>query len=124
VSSDAAYSVTLKKLQKALSLELVTADDEDRLENILVTSPEVNRPGLQLVGYLEYFGTDRIQMIGKVYSRLDEFFKCGFPCMVVARGLEVLTKEIAERTREHGVLVEVFGEGILILGESPQACGG
>jgi len=66
VSSDAAYSVTLKKLQKALSLELVTADDEDRLENILVTSPEVNRPGLQLVGYLEYFGTDRIQMIGKV----------------------------------------------------------
>jgi len=38
VSSDAAYSVTLKKLQKALSLELVTADDEDRLENILVTS--------------------------------------------------------------------------------------
>lgn len=105
MSSDAAYSVTLKKLQKALSLELVTADDEDRLENILVTSPEVNRPGLQLVGYLEYFGTDRIQMIGKVetsylagltseerYSRLDEFFKCGFPCMVVARGLEVFRK--------------------------------
>lgn len=163
MSSDAAYSVTLKKLQKALSLELVTADDEDRLENILVTSPEVNRPGLQLVGYLEYFGTDRIQMIGKVetsylagltseerYSRLDEFFKCGFPCMVVARGLEVfpemlevsrkygipifrtkettsrvlsalisyLNVELAERTREHGVLVEVFGEGILILGES------
>lgn len=163
MSSDAAYSVTLKKLQKALSLELVTADDEDRLENILVTSPEVNRPGLQLVGYLEYFGTDRIQMIGKVetsylagltseerYSRLDEFFKCGFPCMVVARGLEVFPEmlevsrkygipifrtkettsrvlsalisyfnvELAERTREHGVLVEVFGEGILILGES------
>jgi len=92
VSSDAAYSVTLKKLQKALSLELVTADDEDRLENILVTSPEVNRPGLQLVGYLEYFGTDRIQMIGKVetsylagltseerYSRLDEFLNVDFP---------------------------------------------
>ncbi len=143
-------------------MELIT-NDEDRLEDILITSTDVNRPGLQLVGYLEYFGTDRIQMIGKVetsylagltsmerYSRLDEFFRCGFPCMVVARGLEVfpemlevskkygipilrtndvtsrilsalisyLNVELAPRVTKHGVLVEVYGEGILILGES------
>ena len=156
------FSVTLKKIKEDFSLELVT-NDENRLEDILVTSTDVNRPGLQLVGYLEYFGTDRIQMIGKVetsylagltpkerYSRLDEFFKCGFPCMVVARGLEIfpemlevaqkygipilrtkdvtsrilsalisyLNVELAPRVTKHGVLVEVYGEGILILGES------
>jgi len=30
--------------------------------------------------------------------------------------ISYLNVELAERTREHGVLVEVFGEGILILG--------
>jgi len=34
------------------------------------------------------------------YSRLDEFFKCGFPCMVVARGLEVFPEmlEVSRNT--------------------------
>lgn len=156
------FSVTLKKIKEDFSLELIT-NDEDKMEDILITSTDVNRPGLQLVGYLEYFGIDRIQMIGKVettylagltpeerYSRLDEFFRCGFPCMVVARGLEVfpemlevakkyeipilrtndvtsrilsalisyLNVELAPRVTKHGVLIEVYGEGILILGES------
>ena len=116
-----------------------------------------------MAGYMEYFGTDRMQIIGKGetaylmqlresdrYRRLDNFFKCGFPCMVVARGLGVfpemievgkkynipvlrtddvtsrfmsgviryLNLQLAPRTSMHGVLVEVYGEGILILGES------
>jgi len=36
------------------------------------------------------------------YSRLDEFFKCGFPCMVVARGLEVFP-EMLEVSRKYGI---------------------
>ncbi len=155
------FSVTLRELMDEFQLEQIT--DCKRLEDVLVTSSDINRPGLQLVGYLQHFGTDRIQIVGKVettylsgllpeerYSRLDEFFKCGFPCMVVARGLEVfpemidvahkydipilrtyditsrflsslisyLNVQLAPRITQHGVFIEVYGEGILILGES------
>jgi HPr kinase/phosphorylase len=155
------FSVTLKEIMDEFQLEEITCCK--RLDEILVTTADINRPGLQLTGYLEYFGTDRIQIIGKGempyleqlssnerYMRLDEFFKTGFPCMVVARGLDIfqelldvgakydipvfrtnditsrfmsgliryLNLKLAPRITKHGVLVEVYGEGILILGES------
>jgi len=155
------FSVTLKELVKEFQLESITGGE--KLDEVLITTSDVNRPGLQLVGYFEYFGADRIQIIGKVetsylaglsseerYKRLDEFFRHGFPCVVVTRGLEIfpemvevskkygipilrtddvtsrfvsgviryLNVELAPRVTRHGVLVEVYGEGILILGES------
>jgi len=155
------FSVTLKQIIDEFQLECMTC--KNRIDEVAITSADVNRPGLQLAGYLEYFGTDRIQIIGKVettylaslsseerYSKLDDFFRCGFPCMVVARNLEIfkeltdvsekyeipvlrtdditsaflsaliryLNLQLAPRITKHGVLVEVYGEGILILGES------
>ena len=155
------FSVTIKEVMEEFQLEELTGCKD--YENIEISSADVNRPGLQLAGYMEYFGTDRMQIIGKGetaylmqlregdrYRRLDNFFKCGFPCMVVARGLGVfpemievgkkynipvlrtddvtsrfmsgviryLSLQLAPRTSMHGVLVEVYGEGILILGES------
>jgi HPr kinase/phosphorylase len=112
---------------------------------------------------MDFFGVDRVQIIGKVeiaylssltseerYARLDEFFSHGFPCMVVARGLEIfpemievskkykipilgtgditshfmsgliryLNVALAPRITKHAVLIEIYGEGIMILGES------
>jgi len=155
------FSVTLKEIVEEFQLEVVTASEV--LENVLVTTPDVNRPGLQLAGYLDYFGADRVQIIGKVetsylesltakerYDRLDKLFSYSFPCAVITRGLEVfpemievskkykipilrtqditsiflggliryLNVQLAPRVTRHGVLVEVYGEGILILGES------
>jgi HPr kinase/phosphorylase len=155
------FSVKLREVMEQFRLE--DASGCERLDDILITSADVNRSGLQFAGYLEYFGTDRIQIIGKGemeylitlsseerYRRLDEFFKCGFPCIVIARGMEVLPEmltvskkydipilrtgdvtsgfmsglirylnvQLAPRITKHGVLVEVYGEGILILGES------
>lgn len=155
------FSVTLREIADEFQLENVT--ECKRLDDIIITTSDVNRPGLQLIGYLEYFGTDRVQIIGKVeftylstlaaeerLRRLDDFFSCGFPCIVIARGLEVfpemmevskkydipilrtadatsrflsgliryLNVQLAPRIVKHGVLVEVYGEGILILGES------
>jgi HPr kinase/phosphorylase len=155
------FTVTLKQLMTEFGL--VDVSDCKKIEEIEVGSSDVNRPGLQLAGFMEYFGNDRIQIIGKVeisylatltpeerYAKLDAFFQCGFPCMVVARGLEVfpemvevskkheipilmtndvtsrflsgliryLNVQLAERMTKHGVFVEVYGEGILILGES------
>lgn len=155
------FSVPLRELMEEFHLEDVS--ESEKIDDILITTSDVNRPGLQLAGYFEYFGTDRIQIIGKVettylaglsseerYKRLDEFFQYGFPCMVVARGLEIfpemievskkhdipvlrtnditsrflsglirnLNVQLAPRITRHGVFVEVYGEGILILGES------
>lgn len=155
------FSVSLREIVDEFQLEDLT--HANRLDEIMITTSDVNRPGLQLAGYFEYFGSDRIQIIGKVettyladvsseerYTRVDEFFKTGIPCMIVARGLEIfpemlevakkygtpilrteevtsrflsalilyLNVQLAPRITKHGVLVEVYGEGILILGES------
>lgn len=155
------FSVTLREIIEEFRLE--NANNFKRLDEVLITTPDINRPGLQLAGYLEYFGPDRIQIIGMVetaylqsltpkdrYEKLDAFFKQGFPCVCVARGLDIsaemfeiaekydvpllrtneitsnflsnviryLNLHLAPRVTKHGVLVEVYGEGILILGES------
>ncbi|MFA6308904.1 MAG: HPr(Ser) kinase/phosphatase [Clostridia bacterium] len=155
------YSVMLIEVIEEFQLEIVC--ECKNLDKVKITTSDINRPGLQVTGYLEYFGTDRIQIIGKVETsflselsseerrrRLDEFFKTGFPCMVVARGLEVfpemievakkynipvlrtndttsgflggllrfLNVELAPRMTKHGVFVEVYGEGILLIGDS------
>jgi HPr kinase/phosphorylase len=156
------FSVKLSLVVKEFQLEEVCCCSADDGE-IDITTSDVNRPGLQLSGYMEFFGTDRIQIIGKVemtylaslspddrLRKLDLFFRTGFPCVVIARNLEpfeemlnvsqkyhipiyrtdditsrfmsglirYLNIMLAPRTSEHGVLVEVYGEGVLILGES------
>ena len=155
------FSVTVKEIMDEFNLECISGSPNTG--NIIVKTAEVNRPGLQLAGYLDYFGTDRVQVIGKAEvnylshlppderkTRIDTLFKYKFPCMVVARGLKVepevieaseryvipvlrtkdttsgflsgliryLNFQLAQRTTMHGVFVEVYGEGILILGES------
>ncbi len=155
------FTVKLRDLIKEFQLSEISTDQYS--EEIEITTSDVNRPGLQLSGYMEFFGTDRIQIIGKVeiaylaslspedrLKRMDEFFRTGFPCLVIARNLEpfpemlvasrkygipiyrtdditsrfmsglirYLNVMLAPRVSEHGVLVEVYGEGVLILGES------
>ncbi len=155
------FTVKLSELIKEFRLEKLRVDESDN--DIDITTSDVNRPGLQLSGYMEYFGTDRMQIIGKVETtylaslspqdrlkRLDEYFRTGFPCLVIARDIEpfeemiIVSKKhkipllrtgditsrfmsglirylnvmLAPRISEHGVLVEVYGEGVLLLGES------
>ncbi|HEX2947723.1 MAG TPA: HPr(Ser) kinase/phosphatase [Clostridia bacterium] len=155
------FTVKLSQMIKEFQLEPLCM--EQGSIDIEITTSDVNRPGLQLSGYLEYFGSDRVQIIGKVETtylaslssqerlrRLDEFFRTGFPCLVIARNLDpfpemfevsrkyaipilrtdditsrfmsglirYLNVMLAPRISEHGVLVEVYGEGVLILGES------
>ena len=155
------FTVSLEKIIKEFSLEVLTLPDD--ASNILITSNETNRPGLQMAGYFEYFDEKRIQIIGKgeesylenftpekAELRIREFFSHK-PCAVVicrdlqfpqkfidiAKEFEVpllrtkvstssfssaliafLNLNLAPRVTRHGVLVEVYGEGILLLGES------
>jgi HPr kinase/phosphorylase len=155
------YKVSLDKIIKEFSLETINPVAPG--EEVFVSSAEVNRPGLQMAGYFEFFDPDRIQIIGKneesllrrfteekAADRLDDFFSKKPVAVVICRNLEVsdiyeaaakkygvplyrssestsaftlaliafLNLHLAPRITRHGVLVEVYGEGILLLGES------
>ena len=155
------FSVSLKKIIKNFKLETIVLPCEP--ENIYITNVEVNRPGLQLGGFYEYFDNGRIQIIGKSEegylnefskeeydARVNEFFSKKPSAVIISRELPVtdvmieaakangvpllrtsdttssfmaslisfLNVELAPRVTRHGVLVEVYGEGLLILGES------
>jgi HPr kinase/phosphorylase len=74
------------------------------MENI-ITSPQLNRPGLALAGYLERFSADRIQIIGETeisylqslkesdyYERMRELFTNSIPLIIITKGLSFPTK--------------------------------
>lgn len=67
-------SVRLASLVRAMNLEIVSRSHD--YEEVLVTSRDVNRPGLQLTGFMDEFPTTRLQIIGHVehafYSQLPE----------------------------------------------------
>ena len=157
------FAVSLKRLVEKVSLEVTYAPCE--LDKISVEIAEVNRPGLFLTGYYDYFDKLRLQIMGlaemnflaglapeKRRERLDQLFRQQPPAVIVCRSEElepfpemlelaqqhkvallrsnemtctlmgslisVLNLELEPRITRHGVLVEVYGEGILILGDS------
>ncbi len=92
----------LKLKQFAKDLGLAILYDGGR-EEVEITTASVNRPGLQLSGYLHYFATERVQIIGKVEMTyilehipeasmrdvMEDMFSAPIPCVIVCRGLEV-----------------------------------
>ena len=136
------------------------APDYDRVR---ISSADLNRPGIQLMGYLKHFDASRIQVIGKseitIMEELDHQKRlAGFqavmsqhvPAVIIAHGEPVLPEclemarryevtllatemdtsefyarligslryHLAPRETVHGVLMEVYGEGMLIIGDS------
>lgn len=155
------YSVSLEKIIENHNLETIYLPKA--AEDILIKSAEINRPGIVLTGYTDYFDPLRIQILGWtelgfLLNMCDEERKkaLGYwlslkpAAAVITRGLEIpgyfvdackkyevpllktkeetsaflaaviafLNKELAPRITRHGVLVEVYGEGVLITGES------
>ena len=143
------FTISLAKLSERVNMEVVYTPRE--LNQINVEIAEVNRPGLFLAGYYEYFDNLRLQIMGlaemnflsvqtpeRRYEALDHLFGQMPPAVIVSRSdeltpfpemvelahvlmgslLSVLNMELAPRITRHGVLVEVYGEGILIVGDS------
>lgn len=151
----------LGKIIENFSLEVIY--EPKNVDSIFVTKSDINRPGLQMIGFLKFFDSDRIQIMGKEEftfleqfstdereKRLEQYFSQGFPALVIARGLQIfpemleyaetykvpllrtelgtsqfmsmiiryLNEQLAPRKTRHGVLCEIYGEGILIMGES------
>ena len=126
--------VQLTKLAQELNLTNLTPDID--LTEIYVKTAEINRPALQLTGYLEHFANERVQIIGYVEytylmqlsdeERTFKYYKYNVPTFVTERTTSSLMAEIirwlgvqlAPCISIHGVLVDVYGEGVLITGES------
>ena len=128
-----------------------------------ISSPDINRPGLVLSGFFDYFAYERLQIFGRgenaylrkleqnnSYEVIQQVFNYAIPCCVFTHGFlpndtfleiadkaqcpilqtalptsefniritRILSAIFAPRQSLHGVLVEVSGLGILILGDS------
>ncbi len=155
------YSIALGDITKEFSLEIIHGPEG--FEEMQLNSTDINRPGLQLAGFLDSFDNTRAVVIGRVETmflntlspeertaRFDSFFSKEIPFVMFTRNLEIfpevvevakkyntpvfrtaedtsafmaalisyLNVQLAPRITRHGVLVEVYGEGILLLGES------
>ena len=152
-------SVAVETLIKDFDLEVLVEGEK----GVEITVNDINRPGLQLSGFYNYFAPERLQVVGKAggsfigdmcrelrRKRVDKYFSFNSKCVVITRGLEpheefiraakknktwllrttsvttnfiskmtiYLSDKFAPETRLHGVLVDVYGIGILITGES------
>jgi len=107
------YSVNVTKIIEKFQLEIIC--DCPTMEEKKVDIIEVNRPGLQLAGYLGYFFPQRIQLLGKMemsylcsldskerYERIDKWIDSQMPCIVISRELEV-SNELIELTKIYKV---------------------
>lgn len=132
-------------------------------KEVLIDTADLNRPGLQITGFFDYFDPSRIQVFGMVentylaglssevrYNSLKRLFEKQISAVILTRNSNAsaemlklaeefetpvlrtsqptssftsslnayLNVELAPRITRHGVLVEVYGQGVLILGES------
>lgn len=97
--------------------EMEVAAGAEGMETRRITEAAINRPGLALTGFYEYFAWKRIQIIGfaegkylaslsseERMDRLRKFFASKIPCVVVARNLKVVS-EIMDLADEYKVPV-------------------
>ncbi|MBZ9688347.1 HPr(Ser) kinase/phosphatase [Clostridium estertheticum] len=152
-------AVTIEELIEHFNLEILVEGDKGKL----ITVSDINRPGLQIAGFYQYFDNKRVQLIGMAEwsfldcmevelrkKRINKYFKLDPLCVIFTRHLEPHTEilnaakgngqwvlrtklistrfiskltnyldtKLAPETRLHGVLVDVYGIGILLSGES------
>ncbi len=152
--------IRMDEFAKALNLNVVYMGTRDTAE---VDSSDLNRPGLQMSGFFEYFAVNRVQLFGMAemsylmtlspevkMERLDLFFSNPIPCVLIGRNLTppeellacahkynvpvlmsgltttklshkasiYLDEALAPSISRHGGLMDIYGVGIFITGES------
>ncbi|MEX1377858.1 MAG: HPr(Ser) kinase/phosphatase [Eubacteriales bacterium] len=145
-----------------LDLDILYRGENDTIE---IVSSSINRPGLQLAGFFDYFASERLQVLGKVEisyleqalneeqreKALEKLMSKDIPAIIISRSQDsmkdviinvakkynrpvfisklVTTKLIhmgvmyadrilAPSITRHGVFMDVYGVGILLVGES------
>ncbi|HBU12024.1 MAG TPA: HPr(Ser) kinase/phosphatase [Clostridiales bacterium] len=152
--------IKMSDMAKALNLSVVFMGSREVAE---IDSSDLNRPGLQMAGFFEYFAVNRVQLFGMVEmtylqtlapderkKMLDKFFGSPIPCVLIGRNLSppddfleaarkhnvpvlmsgltttklshkasiYLDEILAPSISRHGGLMDVYGVGIFITGDS------
>lgn len=155
------FTVSLTNIVNELSLETIFMPSNP--SEIKISSKDVNRPGIELTGFLDYFDNSRIVIMGNTehsflakfndkqrFNAIEKILNLKPPAVIVTRNLEpykelikaakihkipilksaeatstfiaalisYMSVELAQRITRHGVLVEVYGEGVFIIGDS------
>lgn len=92
--------IKLSKVADLLSLEIV--EKSTNFEQTFITSPEINRPGLQLTGFMEEFPFQSLQVMGKAelayfmsldaglrYERMRGIFSYDIPCLIFSQNAQI-----------------------------------
>ncbi len=153
-------AMNVEAFVKALKLTPVFTSSREEIE---VNTSDLNRPGLQMSGFFEYFAINRIQLFGMVEitylehlekevleMRMEEYFSSNIPMVLIGRNLNppeeminaakkydvpiymsgLTTTKLGHKTTEyldmflapsisrHAGLMDVYGIGIMITGES------
>lgn len=154
--------ISAREFIRAMELEIVEPGPDGMTELRLETS-DINRPGLQLAGFFDYFAVDRLQVIGKAEmeyllsltpemraERIEVYMSHPLPVVVICRNMacppemseaarrykvplyrsrfvttrfslqaaSYINNVLAPRITRHGVLLDVFGVGVMLTGES------
>lgn len=152
--------VKVAELVQQFHLEIVAGEDGLRRS---IQTDDLNRPGLEMAGYFNYYPAERAQILGRTElafletltaetrkDRMERLCREDTPCIIITRGLQppselidianerniavlrsgiattillsrittFLEKRLAPSTTIHGVLVDVYGVGMLITGGS------
>lgn len=149
--------------EKQNDLDLTLLAGTKGLRRVMTVS-EINRPGLALSGYVDYFPSERVQIIGlgehsylatlsraqRLETLLKVFAYKNVPAVILTRGLKphpemvraserfrlpllrsnlttahligeltvFLEEKLAPTTTIHGVLMNIYGLGVLLVGDS------
>ena len=127
----AGFKVSLKKIVDEFSL--LPLYPIENVGDIMVCTADVNRPGLQMAGYYEFFDNARIQVIGKsehcflerftpekAEKRMIDFFSRKPVAVVVARNLHIEENYI-KIAKEYNVPLFTTGEATSSFSSSMSA---
>jgi len=145
-----------------LDLDTLYRGDNETIE---IVSSSINRPGLQLAGFFDYFDAERLQVLGKVemtyleqaldenqrIKALENLISKDIPAIIISRsqdfmkdiiidiakkhnrpvfisklittkllhkGVMYVDRILAPSITRHGVFLDVYGIGVLLVGES------
>jgi len=155
------FSISLKSLIEEFKLEAISLPCDPK--DIMVSTTEIDRPGLALTGFFGIFERDRIQLIGNAefkylgglsgeerHRHIHDFVEKRPKAVIMTAGHKAspdfidacreyqvpllasespttnlmadlfasLAVSLAPRVTIHAVLVEIYGEGVLLLGDS------
>lgn len=150
-------TIPLEQFTRALGLSIAYAGRGELTFN----ESEINRPGLQLTGFLAHFAADRVQLIGNAEmhymmqlehpeASVQKLLSYDIPCVVFSRSHEApevfiqaaqqrqipilqstratskishamtnyIDRMLAPTITRHGVLLDIYGIGVMLMGES------